>query len=138
MTVSGRKQPLGCDAISGPVTADSGAAALVLGFCFPFSDTSSLPYGYLLQTDHAIGNRLRRDIGIGTPVSPSLLETPATVKRGQQVTLEAKAGGMIVRMAGVAKSDGVMGQVIPVENTKSQRVVHAVVRTGRTVEVLLQ
>jgi len=101
-------------------------------------DTSSLPAGFLLQTEHAFGNRLRRDINAGKPLSPGMLETPALVKRGQQVTLEAGSGGMVVRMAGVAKADGIKGQVIPVENTRSRRVVHGVVRTGRTVEVPLQ
>ncbi|MGI9343805.1 MAG: flagellar basal body P-ring formation chaperone FlgA [Gammaproteobacteria bacterium] len=101
-------------------------------------DTSSLPAGFLLQTEHAIGTQLRRDINAGKPLSPAMLETPALVKRGQQVTLEAGSGGMVVRMAGVAKADGIKGQVIPVENTRSRRVVHGVVRTGRTVEVPLQ
>ncbi|NND36797.1 MAG: flagellar basal body P-ring formation protein FlgA [Gammaproteobacteria bacterium] len=101
-------------------------------------DTSSLPYGYVVNVENAIGSRLRRDVLAGKPVLPAMLETPETIKRGQQVTLEARSGAMVVRMAGVAKSDGVMGQVIPVENVKSQRVVHAVVRSGRTVEVLLR
>lgn len=100
-------------------------------------DTSSLPYGYLLQPEHAIGNRVRRDINAGTPVTPAMLETPALVKRGQQVTLEARSGGMVVRTAGIAKTDGVRGEVISVENASSKRIVHAIVRSGKTVEVLL-
>lgn len=100
-------------------------------------DTSTLPYGFILRTEHAIGSRLRRDINAGKAVTPAMLETPALIKRGQQVTLEARNGGMVVRTAGVAKSDGVKGQVISVENTSSQRVVHAIVRSGKTVEVLL-
>ncbi|MFW2405470.1 MAG: flagellar basal body P-ring formation chaperone FlgA [Gammaproteobacteria bacterium] len=101
-------------------------------------DTSSLPYGYVVNVEHAVGSRLRRDVMAGKPVLPAMLETPETIKRGQQVTLEARSGAMVVRMSGIAKSDGVMGQVIPVENVRSQRVVHAVVRSGRTVEVLLR
>lgn len=101
-------------------------------------DTSNLPYGYVVNVENAIGSRLRRDVLAGKPVLPAMLETPETIKRGQQVTLEARSGAMVVRMSGVAKSDGVMGQVIPVQNVRSQRVVHAVVRSGRTVEVLLQ
>ncbi|MFQ5635108.1 MAG: flagellar basal body P-ring formation chaperone FlgA, partial [Gammaproteobacteria bacterium] len=80
----------------------------------------------------------RRDVRAGKPVTPGMLETPALVKRGQQVTLEARSGGMVVRMAGVAKADGIKGEVIAVENSNSQRVVHAVVRTSRTAEVLLR
>jgi flagella basal body P-ring formation protein FlgA len=101
-------------------------------------DTSSLPYGYLNRPDHAIGHELRRSVDAGNPVTPSVLVASAILKRGQQVTLEARSGGMAVRMAGVAREDGIMGQVIAVENRNSKRVVHAIVRSGRTVEVLLE
>ena len=101
------------------------------------TDTSSLPYGYLARPDHAIGHELRRSVMAGKPVTPSVLVAATIVKRGQQVTLEARSGGMAVRMAGVAREDGIKGQVIEVENRNSKRVVHAIVRSGRTVEVLL-
>lgn len=101
-------------------------------------DTSSLPYGYLMRPEHAIGHELRRSVHAGKPVTPSVLVSPAIVKRGQQVTLEARSGGMAVRMAGIAREDGIKGQVIKVENRNSKRIVHAIVRSGRTVEVLLQ
>jgi flagella basal body P-ring formation protein FlgA len=60
------------------------------------------------------------------------------VRRGQQVTLEALAGNFAVRVAGVARSDGALGQLIEVENGSSGKTVQAVVRSERTVEVLLR
>ena len=101
-------------------------------------DTGTLSYGYLLHPDHVTGNRVRRALAAGEVINPGLLETPNLVQRGQRVTLEARNGGLTVRMAGVAKADGIKGQVIEVENLRTKRIVQAVVRSAKSVEVLLQ
>ena len=51
---------------------------------------------------------------------------------------EALAGGLTVRMAGVARADGALGDTIQVESGTSGRVVQAVVRSAKSVEVLLR
>ena len=102
------------------------------------ADTGRLDYGYLVRLDDAVGQRLRRPLSAGEPITPGNLETPAMVLRGQQVVLEARSGGLTVRMAGVAQADGIRGQVIPVENLRSGRRVQAVVRSAKSVEVLLR
>jgi flagella basal body P-ring formation protein FlgA len=84
------------------------------------------------------GKRLRRNLEAGAPVTASLLDAPILVRRGQQVTLEAAQGGFQVRMAGVARSEGSLGQIIEVENGGSGRIVQAVVRSAKSVEVLLR
>ena len=95
-------------------------------------------YGTVADPAQVIGQRLRRSLEAGAPVSASLLDAPLIVRRGQQVTLEALAGGIAVRVAGVARSDGALGQLIEVENGSSGKTVQAVVRSERTVEVLLR
>jgi flagella basal body P-ring formation protein FlgA len=60
------------------------------------------------------------------------------VRRGQDVQVEAQAGGLQVHMAGVARGDGALGDIIEVENGASGRVVQAVVRSAKSVEVLLR
>jgi flagella basal body P-ring formation protein FlgA len=69
-------------------------------------DTGALAYGYLARAEDAVGHRLRRPLGRGDALSPGVLETPALIRRGQRVTLQARSGGFTVRMAGVAKADG--------------------------------
>ena len=101
-------------------------------------DISSLGYGYLAAPEHAVGHRLRRALNTGDVMTPNMLEVPALVRRGQRLTLEAKSGGLTVRMAGIAKSDGVRGQIIDVENLTSKRLVQAIVRSPQFAEVLLQ
>lgn len=100
-------------------------------------DAARLGYGYLTDPDQAIGQRLRRPVTEGTPLTPALVEAPVLVRRGQQVTLEARSGGITVQMAGEARGDGILGQVIDVENLSSGRMVQAVVRSARVAEVLL-
>ncbi|MDH3977207.1 MAG: flagellar basal body P-ring formation chaperone FlgA, partial [Gammaproteobacteria bacterium] len=85
-----------------------------------------------------MGQKLRRAIQAGDPITPSALETPAIIKRGQLVSLEARTGGLNVRMQGTAKSDGIIGQVIEFENQSSKRVVQAIVRSPQSAEILMQ
>ena len=101
-------------------------------------DTGSLDYGYLSAVEDAIGQRLRRPLQAGEALAPGTLEMPPIVKRGQQVTLQARSGGMQIRMAGIAQADGIRGQVIPVQNLSSGREVEGIVRSAKSVEVLMQ
>jgi len=101
-------------------------------------DTGELDYGYLSAVSDAVGQRLRRPLSAGEAIAPGTLEMPPLVRRGQQVTLQARSGGMQIRMAGVAQSDGIRGQVIAVQNLSSGREVEGIVRSAKSVEVLLQ
>ena len=102
------------------------------------ADTSLLPRGYIVASEHAIGHELRRNVQSGDPITPGLLDTPAMIKRGQKVSLEARSGGLSVRMPGIAKSDGILGQVIEFENQSSKRSVQAIVRSPQSAEILLR
>jgi flagella basal body P-ring formation protein FlgA len=102
------------------------------------SDTSLLPRGYIVANEHAVGHKLRRAIKTGDPITPGLLETPAVIHRGQKVRLEARSGALTVRMAGIAKSDGILGQVIEFENQSSKRSIQAIVRSPQSAEILLR
>ncbi len=93
--------------------------------------------GFLLDPSQAVGYRLKRSLSEGDIITPGVIVAPPLIERGQQVTLEAKAGALRVRMAGVALEDGLAGEVIMVENRESGRKVEGVVRSGKTVEVLL-
>ncbi|MEZ5563320.1 MAG: flagellar basal body P-ring formation chaperone FlgA [Gammaproteobacteria bacterium] len=95
-------------------------------------------YGTLGDPAQVLGQRLRRSLEAGAPVTAALLDAPLLVRRGQQVTLEAMAGNFAVRVAGVAQADGALGQLIEVRNGSSGKIVQAVVRSERTAEVLLR
>lgn len=102
------------------------------------SDTSLLARGYITTNQHAVGHRLRRAVNVGDPITPGLLETPAMIRRGQNVSLEARSGALTVRMSGTAKSDGILGQVIEFENQSSKRLIQAIVRSPQSAEILMR
>ena len=101
-------------------------------------DIARLDYGFLSTVEDVVGHRLRRPVAAGEALTPGNLEMPPLVRRGQRVTVQARSGGLVVRMAGVAQADGIRGQVIEVKNLNSRRTVQAVVRSAQSVEVLLQ
>ena len=81
--------------------------------------------------------QLRRPLSEGDTVSPGTLDTPVLVHRGQNVTLVADSGSLKVSVSGVALEDGSAGEVINVRNLSSKRQGQAVVRSEKSVEVLL-
>ena len=54
------------------------------------------------------------------------------------MTLLADAGGISVRMAGRALSDGLMNQRVRVQNLSSGKIVEGIARSEQVVEIILQ
>lgn len=98
-------------------------------------DLSRLAYGYLTDADSAQGKILKRSYLPGQVVQPNHLQAPQLVKRGQQVTLHAEAGGIEIHMGGEALSDGAAGERIQVRNNSSNRIVEGEVVAKGVVKV---
>ena len=101
-------------------------------------DVGTLGQGYLSDAAQLAGMRLRRPVAAGAVLTPSMLAAVPLVTRGQQVTLEAGAESMYIRMAGEALGEAALGQRVRVKNLSSERVVEGVVRSDQVVEVLLR
>lgn len=101
-------------------------------------EVTTLGYGFLAEPADAIGQRLRRGAADGEVLTPASVQAPVLIRRGQQVTVEARSGPLAVQMSGVARGGGALGDTIEVENVASGRIVQAVVRSAKSVEVLLQ
>ena len=69
----------------------------------------------------ALGGRLKRSIGEGTPLLFRHLESEPLVRRGDIVVVHAGGPGLDVRVEGRALEHGAHGQVIRVENPISRR-----------------
>lgn len=93
--------------------------------------------GYILDPERAVGFRLKRSLSTGDVVTPGVMVAPPLIEKGQRVTLQARSGALLVQMAGVALEPGLAGDIIRVENSESGRNVEGVVRSAKTVEVLL-
>lgn len=101
-------------------------------------DLTELPPGYFDDPAVAIGLTAIRPIAGGTILTNQQLAGAKAVQHGQAVTLVADAGGMSVRMAGRALSDGLINQRVRVQNLSSGKVVEGVARSAQVVEIISQ
>ena len=101
-------------------------------------DISELPIGFLDDPAIAVGLTASRPISGGAFMTNQLLVAAKAVQRGQSVTLVADAGGMSVRMAGKALSDGLVNQRVRVENLSSGKIVEGIARSEQVVEIIFQ
>lgn len=99
-------------------------------------DIVGLPPGYLDDAGIALGLTAARAIAGGAILTNQQLLGAQAVQRGQMVTLLADAGGISVRMAGRALSDGLINQRIKVENLSSGKIVEGIARSPQVVEIV--
>lgn len=90
-------------------------------------DINSLHQSYHKSINKVVGMQLKYPLSVGMVIQPSSVKRQKIVKRGDQITLVAKAGAMEVRMSGVAMADASLGQRVRVKNSSSSRVVEGVV-----------
>ena len=116
-----------------PVKRDSvlGAADLALAE----RDVGLLNQGYMTELSQAIGRKMTRSMLPDQIIAPIHVRAAEVIRRGDQVVISARSGGINVRMPGEALSDGAIGKQISVRNQRSQRVVRARVTGPGQVEV---
>jgi flagella basal body P-ring formation protein FlgA len=98
-------------------------------------DVGRLSQGYITDLNQAIGRKVTRVMQPDQVLAPVHVQSAETIRRGDQVIISARGGGINVRMPGEALSDGVIGKQIRVRNQRSQRVVRARVTGPGHVEV---
>jgi flagellar basal body P-ring formation protein FlgA len=121
------------------------AHAIVVGSVLTLSDLrveqhdmSELPPGYFDDPAIVVGLTAARPISGGAIITNQQLVASKAVQRGQAVTLVADAGGMSVRMAGRALSDGLVNQRVRVQNLSSGKIVEGIARSEQVVEIIFQ
>ncbi|MDA5491190.1 flagellar basal body P-ring formation chaperone FlgA [Yersinia kristensenii] len=83
--------------------------------------------GYITNPDEIVGLTVKRRIRGLQVVTPSQLEQPVLVTRGQQVLMIAEQEGIEARMLGEALKNGRKGELIKVKNLSSKRTITAIV-----------
>jgi flagella basal body P-ring formation protein FlgA len=91
--------------------------------------------GYIKDIEDALGRQLKHPIREGLLITPGMLERPALVKRGDEVTILSRTSALEVRMKGNALASGAEGDRIRVRNLRSSRIIEGVVRADGTVVV---
>jgi flagella basal body P-ring formation protein FlgA len=131
--------------IVGVSTVAVAAHALIIGSVLQAADlkveqhdVSELPLGFLDDPSVAVGLTVSRPVAGGAYITNQQLIASKAVQRGQSVTLVADAGGMSIRMAGRALTDGLVNQRVRVTNLSSGKVVEGIARSAQVVEIILQ
>jgi flagella basal body P-ring formation protein FlgA len=131
--------------IAGISTVAVAAHALIIGTVLQAADlkveqhdVSELPLGFLDDPSVAVGLTVSRPVAGGAYITNQQLIASKAVQRGQSVTLVADAGGMSIRMAGRALTDGLVNQRVRVTNLSSGKVVEGIARSAQVVEIILQ
>ncbi len=83
----------------------------------------------------AVGRRLTTSRPAGAVLYETMLEEPPLVQRNDRVTIVASSGRVRVSAPGLVRAPGRRGEMVPVKNLVSRKVVHARVRDAHTVEV---
>lgn len=100
-------------------------------------DAQKLKQGYYTKAQDLIGLVCKKDLNPDTIITPYQIETAKMVLKGQEVSITAIAGSLKITMAGVALSDGVLGDVIKVKNSSSHKIIEAQVAGNKKVNVAI-
>lgn len=100
-------------------------------------DVGLLNQGYLTSLQQAIGKKLTRALLPDQVLAPIHVQLAEAIRKGDQVVISARSGGISVRMPGEALSDGTVGKQISVRNQRSNRVIRARVIGPGQVEVAM-
>lgn len=93
------------------------------------------PPGALKDPEEALGKRPTRFLRAGAVLTDAVLDVVPLIQRGQQVEILAQVGDVSVSTPGIARSDGRRGDLIPVLNSLSNRIVQGIVLDGERVLV---
>jgi flagella basal body P-ring formation protein FlgA len=98
---------------------------------------ANLPYGYYTDPQPVTGQLAKRTIATATVITPTMVQAPKLIKRGERVTVIAESGPLKIRSAGKALSDGKSGESIQVRTDGSQRVIDGIVVSPGVIKVTL-
>ncbi len=89
----------------------------------------------LASIEDLVGKRATRQLIAGNPLTLSAGEVPPVIDRLDQVTIIAQIGQIQVTALGQARQSGIKGDIIPVENLNSKRIVYGKIINSESVIV---
>lgn len=102
-----------------------------------FTDRNDLQASlYVLDVQDLIGKQTRRPLRANSPIRPNDTVAPVLVKKGAIVTMTYSNDGLRLSYQGLATQAGALGDVINVENIKSERTVKAVITGNNRARVI--
>lgn len=86
-------------------------------------DIAQLPFGYIAADSPLDELEFRRGLAPGAALAPTDVGPRRCIRRGEQVQLVRRIGGLEVRADGKALADAARGERVRVENSNSKRIV---------------
>lgn len=86
------------------------------------SNIAQLHRGYFTRIEQVAGSISKRSLKPGITITPSMIEQPVLIERGQPVTLRVSNPAVTVEMAGEALRKGRAGERIRVRNINSGKI----------------
>ena len=100
-----------------------------------YQSLDRLPTNGLTDISQIIGMEVSRALPADTPLSLGILRSARLIRQGQEIIILAEGSGLSVRMTGSALKNGARGEVIPVKNASSGRVLEGRIVSESTVLV---
>lgn len=90
-------------------------------------DVSQLSDGYFQSIDELIGMAAQKPIPSGAVIKHHMLKRPTLVHRGEIVKIVISMPGLTIEGTGIAQNDGAKGEMVKVKNSRSNKIVDAMV-----------
>lgn len=90
---------------------------------------------FATDVNEVIGMSAARPLQPQSPLKPAFVKKPYAVRKGDRVTIEARARGLRVQAVGTTKSGGQLGQIVTVTNSDSGKEIRAKVIGPGAVQV---
>ncbi|MDD5569326.1 MAG: flagellar basal body P-ring formation chaperone FlgA, partial [Candidatus Pacebacteria bacterium] len=100
------------------------------------TDITELKYQALSGAAALSGLRAARTIAAGTVLTEKLIKKIPVIQRGDQVMINVKEGAVTAAVEGVARQDGACGDKIWVENARTHKLLHALIKERGKVVLL--
>ena len=100
-------------------------------------ETSLISRGYYSTPDQVVGKVAKYIINKDGIIYPSSVAKPKLVMRGKEVVILARSGEIVVKMRGKAISDGSLGDLVQIRNSRSHRIVQGEVIDSNLVQVTM-
>jgi flagella basal body P-ring formation protein FlgA len=95
----------------------------------------AVPQNRISDLKEVIGKKLSVSINPHMEITKNVLKDCPIVRRNQPVRIVLDNGILCITATGVSQEDGILGEVVRVQNTASKRIIHARVRGNALVAV---
>lgn len=104
--------------------------------CLEERELSTISGSPAMDSNIVIGKMLKSAIKAGDVITVNMLSIPPAIRKSENVIITAKVGSVEAEVNGIALSDGMVGEVISVQNSLSGKRFNAVIIENGKVEIL--